>query len=110
MKGLFVAAIAVMALAGCKSEGESFVGQWKGDDDGMVETITVAAASNGYRVVSHFDEDEQGYMDVEVVLVAESDKLLVRERDGKRGLEIAENGEMKSYLRNGTDTVFTKVN
>lgn len=110
MKGLFVAAIAALALVGCKDEGAVFVGEWKGDDAVMVETITVTEASDGYRVISHLDEDDQGYMDVEVVLVAESEKLLIDERDGQRGLEISENGTLKSYLRNGTDTVFTKVN
>ena len=110
MKGLFVAAIAALALAGCKDEGAAFVGEWKGDDARMVETITVTEASDGYRVISHLDKDEQGYMDVEVVLVAESDKLLVRKGDGRRGLEISENGTLKSHLRNGKDKVFTKVN
>ena len=109
MKQLFVAALAVIAPAGCKDEGESFVGQWKSNAK-MVETITVTEASGGYRVVSHFDEDTKGYMDVEVILTAESDKLLVRQDGGKRGLEIAENGKMKSHLRHGKDASFTKVN
>lgn len=109
MKEFFVAALAVIALAGCKDEGESFVGQWKSNAE-LVETITVTEASGGYRAVSHFDEDTKGYMDVEVVLTAESDKLLVRQGGGKRGLEIAENGKMKSHLRNSKDDVFTKVN
>ncbi|QKE61948.1 hypothetical protein HNE05_00725 [Aquipseudomonas campi] len=109
MKELFIAALAVVALAGCKDEGESFVGQWKSNDK-MVETITVTEASGGYRVVSHFDKDKEGYMDVEVVLIAESDKLLVRQEQGTRGLEIAEDGKMKSHLRHGKDAVFTKVN
>lgn len=109
MKKLFIAALAIVALAGCKEDGSSFVGQWKNNDE-MPETITVTEADGGYRAVARLDEDEDGYMDVEVILEAESENLLVREKDGKRALEITAAGKMTSYLRNGTDETFTKVN
>ncbi|MDH0959122.1 MULTISPECIES: lipoprotein [Pseudomonadaceae] len=109
MKKLFIAALAVVALAGCKEEGGAFVGQWKNNAK-MPETITVTEASGGYRAVAQIDEDKKGYMNVEVVLKAESDKLLVRDKDGKRALEIAADGKMTSYLRHGKDDTFTKVN
>lgn len=108
MKKLLITALAVAALAGCKGEGSDFVGHWK-NNDSMAETITVTEASGGYRAVAHLDEDENGYMDVEVVLQAESDTLLVDKDNGERALEITAAGKMTSYLRNGTDETFTKV-
>lgn len=109
MNKLFIAVLAVTTLAGCKNEGGDFVGQWK-NKDSMAETITVTETSGGYRAVAHLDKDEQGYMDVEVVLQAESDTLLIVKNSGKRALEITAAGKMTSYLRHGTDETFTKVN
>lgn len=109
MKKLFIAALAVVALAGCKEDGSSFVGEWKYNEGRRGETITVTEADGGYRVIAKLDGDEKGYMNVEVVAKAESETLLVREKDGKRALEIADNGKMTSYLRNKAKD-FSKVN
>jgi ABC-type glycerol-3-phosphate transport system substrate-binding protein len=109
MKKILIALMACAALVGCKDEGSEFVGTWKNNDK-MSETITVTQAGNGYRVLANIDEDKKGYMNVEAVLVAESETMLVREQDGKRSLELKDGGKLTSYLRHGVDDSFTKVN
>ena len=110
MKKFIVAALAVVALAGCKEDGSAFVGQWKYTDGNRSETITVTEADGGYRVIAQLDIDKDGMMKIETALRAESDTLLVRDKDGKRALEIADNGKMASYLRARAKDSFTKVN
>ena len=94
------------ALVGCSDKGKDFVGVWKSSDE-LPETLTVNKADDGYRVLSHIDKDENGYMDVEIFVYAESDKLLVS-KSKKRALELSGDGKVISYLRNGTET-FTKA-
>jgi hypothetical protein len=105
MRKFIFALMACAALAGCKNEGGDFVGVWKNSGE-MPETLTVTKAGNGYRAHSHMLDDEQGYMDVETALVAESDTLLVTD-DKEKALELS-GGKVTSFLRNGT-VIFTKV-
>jgi major membrane immunogen (membrane-anchored lipoprotein) len=102
-------ACAVLSLSGCgKDEGNSFVGVWK-NSDSLSETLTITKVDGGYRALSQIDKDTKGFMKVESVLVAESDKMLVKNGNQKRALELSANGTITSYLRNKPDT-FTKVN
>ncbi|NMZ71337.1 hypothetical protein SAMN05216370_0019 [Pseudomonas peli] len=107
MKKILIAMMACVALAGCKDEGGDFVGVWKTNDK-MAETITVTKVDGGYRAISKLGNEDMSFMDMEVKLVAESDTLLIREADKKKGLELAD-GKVTSHLRNASKT-FTKVN
>lgn len=108
MKKIIFALLACAVLAGCKKdEGGDFVGVWKNSDK-LSETLTVTKVNDGYRAVAKIDKDKQGFMDVESVLTAESDKVLTTQNKQK-ALELSADGKLTSFLRNKADT-FTKVN
>lgn len=107
MKKLFLAAMVCMALVGCKDKGNDFVGQWKNDDK-ISETIVVTKTDDGYRAVSKLGNPDMGFMDMDVKMVAESDKKLVSVA-ADNYLELSSNGTITSKLRNKPKT-FTRVN
>lgn len=108
MKKLIATAFVCLALVGCKEDGAKFVGVWKSDGK-VPETITVTEANGAYRAISKLGNEGMGFMDFEVSLTAESEKLLVSTEKNTRALELADDGSVTSYLRNKPKQ-FTKVN
>lgn len=108
MKKLFLAAMVSIALVGCKDKGNDFVGEWKNNDK-ISETITVTKVDGGYRAVAKLGNPDMAFMDMDVKLVAESDKHLVTADKQAKALELAGDGSVTSYLRNKPKS-FTKVN
>lgn len=106
MRNLVFALMTCTALVGCSDKGKDFVGVWKYSDK-LSETLTVTKADDGYRALAHIDKDEHGYMDVEVFLYPESDKLLVT-KEKQIALQLGDDGKITSHLRNGIET-FTKA-
>ncbi|VVN26673.1 hypothetical protein PS623_04571 [Pseudomonas fluorescens] len=108
MRKVIFAVVACFALAGCKDEGQDFVGQWKNSDK-ISETVTVIKVDGGYRAVSKLGDVDMSFLDLDVKLVAESSDTLVSADKKSRMLELANDGNLTSYLRNKPKT-FTRVN
>jgi hypothetical protein len=107
VKNFLFALVACAALVGCSDKGKDFVGVWKLSDK-LPETLTVTKVDDGYRVMSHIDKDDHGYMNVEIFVYPESNTLLVS-KEKKRALELGSDGNLTSYLRMKPQT-FAKAN
>lgn len=105
MKKFLFAMVACVALAGCKEEGQGFIGVWKGEG----ETITVTKSDEGYRAISELDNKDFPFAKVEVKLHAESDSVLIASSKQTKALELAGDGKITSHLRSSAKT-FSKAN
>ena len=95
MKKIIMAALAALVLAGCGGDkGKDFIGNWKSTT--TEEVIAITPAAGGYRA-----ESTGTMWDLEVMLKAESDNVLVRQEDNKRALVLGKDGRITSHLRNG---------
>lgn len=109
MKEFILAIVGIVILAGCgEDKGSEFVGSWKTINEKFEEVLTAEKTPSGYRVNSTVEKFGSGF-DLEVVLLAESDTLLVRQGNQKKGLELTESGEIVSYLR-GKDKKMVRAN
>ena len=107
MKKLFVSLLVCFALVGCKEKGGECVGEWKRDSDGK-EVITVTKVDKGYRVVSAL-AGTGDYMNMEVVMVSETDNRIVSTDASDVYLDLSDSGSVTSHMRNKAQT-FTRVN
>ncbi|MGG5276301.1 hypothetical protein [Pseudomonas syringae pv. coryli] len=108
MKKFFLAAMVCVALVGCKDKGNDFIGQWKNSDN-ISETITVSKVGDGYRAISKLDNPDMAFMNMDVKMVAESDRKLVNSAQSDNYLELSSDGTITSKLRSKQKT-FTRVN
>lgn len=98
MKKFILAVVGAVVLAGCGADqGSDFVGTWHSVDAKDLDVVTVEHTPNGYRVTSKMEG--MSMFDMNVMLEAESDTILVQQRNKKRALELREDGGMVSYLR-----------
>lgn len=100
-------ALMCIALVGCGDKGGDFVGTWENNEKPS-ETITVTKTNNGYRTIAILANNPDHFFNMEVMLVAESDTLLVMHNTKRRALELNKDGTMTSFLREGTK-VLTRV-
>ncbi len=109
MKAIAVS-VALCALAGCKSDGDAFVGVWK-TSTGKQKTLTVTKVDSSFKVVEVFNGGPQGdFAPIEVILTPKSDKILVTETRGKTALLLSEDGNsLTSYIRAVSDSNYVKV-
>lgn len=105
MRKFALAAMVSIALVGCKDKGSEFVGEWKGGD----ENIVVSKVDGGYRAVSELENEGMSFLNLDVKLTAESDKMLVTLQNQAKALELASDGSLTSYLRN-KPKAFIKAN
>ncbi|WP_339648992.1 hypothetical protein [Halopseudomonas pelagia] len=98
MNKIFLAIVVSALLIGCGADqGSDFVGTWHSVETKNRDVVTVEKTPNGFRVTSQMEG--MSMFDMNIMLEAESDTLLVQQRNTKRALEIQENGTMVSYLR-----------
>lgn len=95
MKKIMMMALVCLAIVGCSGEkGKDFIGVWKSTTDG--EVITISQAAGGYRA-----ESTGTIWDMEFMLKAESDTMLINGDSNTKALELNGGGMMVSHLRNG---------
>lgn len=104
MKKLILAFLGAVILTGCGADkGGDFVGEWEAFDGEWTEVVIIEKTPSGYKVSSTIEDISM--FNLNVMLEADSDTLLVNPRDRMPKLELQEDGQMLSSLRREKKTM-----